>query len=141
MSERRLWESYLKPLLHRPPSRFARKVQDRFVSGLSDVVYCVEGAAGWLELKWIDRWPRDNGTVNMRLTPAQAAWLTAWRDAGGLGSHVLLGVRQTNEWFLFADAAACLRRFTREQIERMAEARGSLTDLRPLVESLRDRPA
>lgn len=139
VSERLMWERYLKPSLHRPPTRFARKLQDRFVPGLPDIAYCCEGAAGWLELKWLKRWPRRVATVDVGLTPAQARWLQGYRDADGC-AYVLLGVGETHEWLLFADVGAVLGRVRRTMLEDRAEARGSLGDILPLARFLIDRP-
>ena len=141
VSERLLWERYLKPSMQRPPSRFARKVQDRFVQGLPDIVYNIEGSAGWLELKWIDRWPARAATgVDVGLTAPQAAWIRAWRDTGGT-AHVLLGVGATREWLLYNDVGAVLEKQRRPMLEGRAETRGSLDDILPLITALRDRPA
>lgn len=140
MSERLLWEKYLKPSMQRPPSRMARKVQDRFVCGLPDVVYSLMGSAGWLELKWLDDWPARAATgVDVGLTGPQAAWIRAWRDAGGT-AHVLLGVGATREWLLHNDVGAVLGKQSRASLETRAEVRGSLDNIIPLIVSLRDRP-
>jgi hypothetical protein len=119
----------------------ARKLQDRFVAGLPDVAYCVEGCAGWIEQKWLDRWPAREGTlVDVGLTAMQARWIEAWRAADGW-AHVLLCVGSTQEWFLYNDADDVgPGKRSREALERRAAARGALGDLAPLLKALRDRP-
>lgn len=109
------------------------------MAGLPDVAYCLEGQAGWLELKWIPRWPRRVATLDLKLTPAQARWLEGYQAADGC-AYVLLGVGETHEWLLFSNIGAVLGRVRRSALEGQAVARGSLGDLLPLMRFLLDRP-
>lgn len=70
--------------------------------GTPDVNY----AHGWIELKSVERWPKDPAGVLRveHFTPAQRIWLRARQQAGGL-SWLLLKVDR--DWLLFrGDAAA-----------------------------------
>lgn len=78
-------------------------------------------AEGWIELKWVRRWPTMHDTI-VRLdhfTPQQRAWLLR-RSARGGRVHVLLKVGQA--WLLFdgATAARVLGKSTRAELMETA---------------------
>ena len=88
--------------------------------GTPDVNYI----EGWLELKWLRRWPARPDTVVAveHFTPKQRRWLRRRWDRGG-SAWLLLQVGR--EWLLFTgrDAAEYVGRLTREGLYRVARAR------------------
>lgn len=141
MSESRFWSYWLKPALHRPPSRFARKIQDHWNRGLPDVLYALEGRVGLLELKWFKSWPvRVSTPVRLGVTLEQQHFLDCWGQASAVG-HVLLGVGSTRSWFLYSpEGAKRCNGVSRADAEAASDAAGSFGDFLPLIAALRDRP-
>lgn len=93
----------------------AMAVENRVRPGTPDVNYI----GGWVELKWIKRWPKnaDISAVHIdHFTPQQRVWLkNRWRKGGR--AFLLLQAAGT-DWLLFdgETAAHCLGRATREQL-------------------------
>ena len=61
------------------------RVENALGSGTPDVAYCLNGCAGWLELKRLIAWPV-RPTTPLRvphLTAEQVLWLEAWVKARG----------------------------------------------------------
>lgn len=97
---------------------------------------------GWLELKWLRRWPKNEETVVKidHYTPQQRIWLKRRARAGG-GVWLLLQVGR--EWLLFSAEYAAEhigRDATRENLARNAllHMQNGLQDGR-LVECLTSR--
>ena len=92
-------------------------VENRVYPGTPDVNYI----EGWVELKWLPRWPKGVGEpVRVKhFTPQQRVWLRRrWRRGGR--AYVLLQVAQ--DWLLFdgATAADHLGRVSRERLFELA---------------------
>ena len=90
-SERSLWlttRAHLSPF-----GRLVRVETPGTGGGVPDVVYCLVGRAGWLELKELDTWPvRPTTKVRIdHLTLEQVLFLEGWEAAGG-SAHLLLQV-------------------------------------------------
>lgn len=100
MSESDFWRS-IRPKLS-PYGRFKR-IEDRAAAGTPDVYYCIRGAAGWIELKFIPKAPT-RPTTCLRiehLTLDQVTWLLDETNAGG---RAWLLMQIEREYFL-TDAA------------------------------------
>jgi hypothetical protein len=83
----------------------AVSVENRAYPGTADVNY----VEGWVELKWMPRWPRGCEIDPVRVkhfTPQQRVWLRRrWRRGG----NVYLLLQAGQDWLLFAgDVAADL---------------------------------
>jgi hypothetical protein len=96
----------------------ARSVENRVGPGTPDVNYI----GGWVELKWMKRWPKNADTSPVLLdhfTPQQRAWLRLRWKRGGR-AYLLLQVGK--EWLLFEGpwAAANLGRVTRPELRKGA---------------------
>ena len=73
----------------------AVSVENRVGIGTPDVNY----AEGWIELKWLRRWPKQDVVVKIEhFTKQQRIWLRRRWRAGG-AAWLLLQVRR--EWLLF----------------------------------------
>ena len=95
-------------------------VENRVGIGTPDV-NCI---AGWLELKWLRRWPKNRDTI-VRIdhyTVQQRRWLKR-RAARGGGAWLLLQVGQ--EWLLFDALVAHddVGRVPRDELYRLARHR------------------
>jgi len=116
VSESAMWES-LRPVLKKlDPVR----IESHMTGGVPDVNY----TQGWIELKFMDRWPPRGGPLRVdHFTTAQRAWHVRRRKAGGR-SFVLLKVGET-EWLLFdgAVAAVLLGKSVRERLYEVCTAR------------------
>lgn len=96
------------------------RIESPITPGVPDVNY----ANGWIELKWVARWPPREGPLRVdHFTQEQRAWLRRRKRAGGR-VFLLLKVG-TQEWLLFdgAIAAVCIGRSTREQLYEACLAR------------------
>ncbi len=105
MTERALWR-HLKSRLTTAP-QFTSRID---ALDVPDVVYCLDGDVGWIELKQIDRWPvRSSTPVRVRhFTVGQRLWLRQWARGGGR-CFVLLRVgemRREYEYLLLDGAWA-----------------------------------
>ena len=81
----------------------------------------VNTAAGWIELKYADRWPPRGGPLRVpHFTPAQRAWLKKRVKAGG-SAWLMLKVGR-REWLLFRGdlAADILGDCTRDELQKLA---------------------
>lgn len=89
-----------------------RRLEPALGSGLPDVFYCLAGVCGFIELKYLKKWPvRDTTGTTLGVTAAQRLWLGGLAKAGGR-SFVL--VRIEEEWLLIP-AYAGLDKATREE--------------------------
>ena len=74
-----------------------RAIQAKFSTGVPDINF----TGGWIELKWLRRWPKnaDREPVAIKcFTPAQRAWLSRRTKKGGLA---WLFVKVGDDWMLF----------------------------------------
>lgn len=80
----------------------AVSVENAVYPGTPDVNFC----EGWIELKWLRRWPAKDSTVVSldHFTPQQRQWLRRRWDRGGR-AWLLLQVGK--EWLLFDGHTAC----------------------------------
>lgn len=138
MNEATFWSSFVKPTLHVPSlGRVAWKVPAEIRAGLPDVWWSrrhsvdpcgdrIAAIGGWLELKYLDAWPKRPGTpITIDVTPMQLAHL---REAasGGARTGVLLGVAR--EWYLFDPARLTSgHRVIRIEVPGLSVAGGSLS--------------
>jgi hypothetical protein len=78
--------------------------EDKYSTGIPDLDYCFNSAAGWCELKIIREWPKKADTnlhgALKHLTNDQCNWLKKRRNAGGR-AFILLKVMSTKEYLLF----------------------------------------
>lgn len=133
MTEKDFWNKVIRPVLESPPGWIANKVQDVHNKGLPDVDYCLAGAAGKLELKYVGSWPvRVDTGIKIDISKEQRTQLRRWHRAGGQ-CYVLLGVQRN--WYLFPwDVPESL---TRLEIQQTCLASGPFDDLRHLTAYLR----
>lgn len=94
-----MWEELRPLLLELDPVRVENLVQ----SGTPDVNY----TQGWIELKYMERWPPRGGPLRIdHFTAEQRGWLTRRRTKKGR-AFVLLKVG-SSEWLLFDGLIAAL---------------------------------
>lgn len=98
----------------------ARPIENPIGPGTPDVNYI----EGWIELKWLRRWPKNAETIVQlpHFTKGQRLWLRRrWRRGGN--AFLLLQCKQ--EWLLFTgqDAHDFVGHTTREGLHRGACAR------------------
>lgn len=90
-------------------------VENRVRPGTPDVAYI----GGWVELKWLRRWPKNAEVSHVHLdhfTPQQRVWLkNHWRKGGR--AFLLLQANQ-QDWLLFdgETAAQAVGRVTRDEL-------------------------
>jgi hypothetical protein len=119
MSEKTMWTRAAKALGGLDPIR----VENPARAGTPDVNYggwdrfSDTHVEGWIELKWLRRWPVNAGTVVQvpHFTPQQRSWLLR-RHARGGRVHLLLKVDVS--WLLFTGdvAAKVLGRVDRREL-------------------------
>ena len=86
MSEANFWRYF-----HGQMSPFGafKRVENRCDKGTPDVSYCLSyvgsrGASGWIELKYLDAWPKRGGPVVVEhLLLEQVMWLEEWAARDG----------------------------------------------------------
>jgi hypothetical protein len=94
-----MWEELRTLLRELDPVR----IENLVGSGVPDVNY----NQGWIELKYMDRWPPRGGPLRIdHFTPEQRGWLTRRRKKKGK-AFVLLKVG-LSEWLLFDGLIAAL---------------------------------
>lgn len=129
MIEKTFWNDYVRKALHQPPFRVANKVQDAFNKGLPDVEYCLRGACGKLELKYVPRYPEtDRGRIPINVSSFQRRQLVQWQNAGGT-AYVLLGVER--DWYLLSPHVPDA--LTRDDLEQASILMGSFQELNRLT--------
>jgi len=84
MSEKNFWKNVRDNL----PLKMYR-VENSCAKGMPDVHFIQGEKSGWIELKFLEKWPRDK--INSGLTLNQSMWSKEYRKAGGL-SYVLLRI-------------------------------------------------
>ena len=129
MTEKTFWTNWVKPVLDQPPRRVANKVQDVHNRGLPDVDYCLYGASGKLELKYVLAYPvKVDAKIPIDTSVEQRRQLSRWRMAGGQ-CYVLLGIAR--DWFLLPYDVPT--RLTAAEISGLALASGHLSQLEKLA--------
>lgn len=96
--EQRMWTALnnaIGPLWH------AQRHEDLVAKGLPDVSFGLAQVQGWIELKYLERWPNElRLAVKIRhFTPMQKVWLLVRGRTGGR-CWLLLKVGE-REWLLF----------------------------------------
>lgn len=96
--------------------------EDRLSPDIPDLSFQTPYGGGWVEMKTLDQWPaRSTTAVNLpHLKEGQVNWLQKRRTLGS-NCWILLWVRSTGEWLLFAPAVGKLireRKLTREALTR-----------------------
>lgn len=141
MNEAWFWKRTREAFKEHGRARLNKLPADGFAgAGVPDGMYCVEGVAGVLELKYAPKWPaRASTTVLPGLTPAQREWLADWVAVGGR-AHVLMGVAR--EWFLMDVPPSHDTRYDRLWFEglRHQGRAGMVKDINGLPALLRDLP-
>lgn len=100
MSENGMW-LYMRKLFPQQGHGDWQRIEDSLSKGVPDVNYCIAGVEGWIELKYIEEWPkRDKTPVRFRWTKEQRIWAGRRLRAGGV-VWVLLKVGLTRDWLLF----------------------------------------
>jgi len=97
MNEARFWDK-VREAINAHPRGIAHKLTDMFTAGTPDALYCIDGRAGVLELKYVPKWPVRTDTVEVAVTENQRAWLLDWQEKGRGRANVLLGVEHF--WYL-----------------------------------------
>jgi hypothetical protein len=120
-SEVRLWEK-LRPYLGT-----SDRMEHKFQKGVSDVVYELDGIAGWLELKMH---PKPPGTPFWsELKPEQGVFLRRWGKAN-VPAHLLMGLGST--WTLFKHNNVVVLnhkvKLTVAEFVATADAKGEISD-------------
>ena len=114
--ETAMWES-LRPVVRKlHPVR----IESHMAPGIPDVNY----NKGWIELKYIERWPPRGGPLRIdHFTKEQRGWLIDRRKAGGR-AFVLLKIGE-REWLLFDGqvAAVMLGRVQQAKLYEICVAR------------------
>lgn len=123
-SERSLWATTRRNLAL---YGVLQRIESPIIKGIPDVVYCLLGHTGWLELKELDEWPkRATTTVTIKsLQLEQVLFMENWVRSRG-AAHLLL---QAERDYLLLDAETTrkiyARSITKLEIELSAVARGS----------------
>lgn len=53
-----------------------QKHEDKYETGIPDLSYAIKGSSGWIELKYLKKWPKRGGPVQFkRFTSKQRNWL------------------------------------------------------------------
>lgn len=78
------------------------RIENMVGVGMPDVTYAVQGAEGFIELKWRARWPRTPADVVTldHFTPQQRIWIKQRRKAGGRVYVLLLVDCKPREYLL-----------------------------------------
>ena len=110
MDESGMWKS-IKPAL-KEFSLDPYRIENSVGAGCPDVNYL----KGWLELKYVKRWPKRGGALRLpHFTPLQREWLRRRWEHGG---KAFLLLRVDKEWLLFGGkiAASHVGNFGREAL-------------------------
>jgi hypothetical protein len=104
MSEAHMW-SRIRDDVFKGKGFHVERVENKASLGTPDVSWAGGGKEGWIELKWVARWPVKGGPLALdHFTPQQRLWLTKRCLAGGR-ADVLLGVG-SDDFLLFSGATA-----------------------------------
>ena len=76
--------------------------EDRYTIGTPDISYGLNGVNGWIEAKYLDKWPKSGVVKIDHYTPQQKNWLMERGKAGGkcfllvgVGSEMMLFDHET----------------------------------------------
>lgn len=121
LSERALWTNTRKHLA--PYGRLLRIESGLTEQGIPDVIYCIRGHTGWLELKFVKTWPlRESTPLRVdHLTLEQVLFAETWSAAGGT-VHTLIQVERS--YFLLD--APMTRRLQERAVTRLQMASGAV---------------
>ena len=78
MSEKNFWV-LLRTSLSKNLKMY--RVENRVMKGMPDVHYVKDGKSGWIELKYIDKWPKARVTTGLKLN--QCLWLKEYDEHKG----------------------------------------------------------
>lgn len=95
MNEAGLWQYLRKGL---SGTWMPTRIESSAGNGVPDVYYSVPGKGGWIELKYIPKWPKRPTTkVKLPLRPEQKLWI---KQHGELTGRVFVLVRIEDDFFL-----------------------------------------
>ena len=102
MSEKSLWSLTRTGIKGEVPSHelHLERIENAAGAGTPDVNYCIRGTAGWVELKYIDEWPKREDTLVAvdHFTKEQRIFLHNYSMAGG---RCFVWIQVDGEYFLF----------------------------------------
>jgi hypothetical protein len=79
------------------------RVENLLADGMPDVNFVTNRVEGWIELKWVEKWPvKASSVVKVGVKPGQRVW---WKKRREMGSNVFVFVR-IGDWFGLFDAYA-----------------------------------
>jgi hypothetical protein len=101
------------------------RIESKTEAGISDVLYCIQGHTGWLELKELEDWPKRASTpVRIHhLMLEQVTFLESWQASGGK-AHLLLQVNRNYLLLTAGLARAIYIGATRAELEAQAIVMG-----------------
>jgi hypothetical protein len=122
-SERALWRSVKANL--GPYGAFVR-IESSTNKGIADVAYCINTHSGWLELKYLDAWPKRAATFVKvpSLTLDQVLFLERWYDSGG-AAYLLLRVGRSYMLLNSSTTRALWNGISRDELKAHAIVQGS----------------
>ena len=88
MSEKSFWALIRKKL----PLKMYR-VENKVMKGMPDIHYIKDGQSGWIELKYIDKWPKKRIAIGFKLN--QSLWAKEYTAKGGR-SWILIRAERTH---------------------------------------------
>ena len=101
MKEAYLWAKVKKGLEKASNNRiFLQRHEDKFCPGIPDVSFCYEGVSGWIELKYLPKWPSKNSREIKHHTPHQKLWAKRYIESGG---NYFLLLQVGNTCYLFCN--------------------------------------
>lgn len=77
-------------LKRRFPGAFSQRFEDCFTTGRFDSCFTLQGCNAWVENKQVDRPKTSRGLIKPKVRPAQVAWESAMRQAGGVTRVALM---------------------------------------------------
>ena len=98
MSERNLWRYIQKNL--KQTNNMLMRVENAFYKGIPDVNYLIDGVEGWVELKYVNEYPKRESTEIKvsHFTTEQKLWHNTRNKMNGLASVL---VQVESDYFLF----------------------------------------
>ena len=87
MTEKNFWTYIRSNLVVRGVQTY--RVENKVAVGMPDVHYIHEGVSGWIELKFMNDWPKKRMTTGLMQT--QAMWLETYHLNGG-NSWIMLRI-------------------------------------------------
>ena len=109
MSEKSLWTTTRTGIKGLMPSGdcVLERIENDVGRGTPDVNYCIAGKAGWIELKFLPKWPKRAATLVRvdHFTKEQKIFLHNYSMAGG---RCFVWIQVDNEYFLFDGLKAAM---------------------------------